>query len=434
MDPISRLTILGAAGGIGKEKYWVNRIEIDGGSSGTVIGKGLDINTSGDCAFVGSYFISGQGTYVYLASLTKNGAIKFQKTIFRLNADNISASFNSAAGIDSNGNCYVNINYGGFDIYGGVLKFNSSGSFQWAYRAIVETRFQCVGVEFDENENPILGTSTRRQGSSDRPGMIVLDKTNGSRLSLSVVDSGEGPVYLSRRKKNFLPFVVGAGDGIATRLYLFDFQGNWTGVAARYDNFLPFGTFAKASATCDELTSEFYCTGTERNTANPLLLKIDTSLNVLWSRKFSPINSGPDGVDVDKDGNVYVLLRNSTNGYPSVLKYNSSGTLLWSRKIIYAQGSIDQTNNLVVSGDSLWFQGTVQSSRFVTVKLPTDGSITGTFGDWTIQNIQEFTVTSPSFSKTSLSLSTVGVTPTVDPNPREVIDNTSFSDTLTNFA
>jgi hypothetical protein len=128
------------------------------------------------------------------------------------------------------------------------------------------------------------------------------------------------------------------------------------------------------------------------------VIKFDGSGNILWQRQMS-LNSVMRGVSTDSSNNIYILVdfRFGTGiAQPTLIKYNSSGVLQWTRRFRYTTFTTEnlylffmaiRDNNIVMGGqaintdrpnfDAYGFTG-YNVNAFV-VKVPTDGSKTGTY-------------------------------------------------------
>ena len=104
-----------------------------------------------------------------------------------------------------------------------------------------------------------------------------------------------------------------------------------------------------------------------------------------WSKGLKEGTYGQvmDSISVDSDGNAYIAGGNGVYFY----KYNSSGSLQWSRSFT---GS---NNNYVVRGNHISSNGDLHigfrtgavpsvgsSDNALVVKIPNDGTLTGTYG------------------------------------------------------
>ncbi len=124
-----------------------------------------------------------------------------------------------------------------------------------------------------------------------------------------------------------------------------------------------------------------------------IVVKYNSSGTLQWQRELSGNPSGigdidsVDDVAVDTSDNVYVVCKNgtSTRGF-MVFKWNSSGTFQWQRLFRTASGT-DNVNNpfRIHTFSDLAFAVSASSSvsspdSILLVRLPADGSLTGTYG------------------------------------------------------
>ena len=82
------------------------------------------------------------------------------------------------------------------------------------------------------------------------------------------------------------------------------------------------------------------------------------------------------GIAVDSSGGVYFGGSGGSSADIFLAKYNSSGVIQWQRYLTYDWDSLYDLT--IDDSGSLYFTGGV-----VTAKLPTDGSLTGTYGSYT---------------------------------------------------
>jgi hypothetical protein len=85
-------------------------------------------------------------------------------------------------------------------------------------------------------------------------------------------------------------------------------------------------------------------------------------------------------IAVDSAGNSYVAVGNNV-ATTHIFKYNTSGTIQWQRSLARTSGTIalkaitlDASNNLLVTGTT-----NLNAQDIFTIKVPTDGSKTGTY-------------------------------------------------------
>lgn len=136
--------------------------------------------------------------------------------------------------------------------------------------------------------------------------------------------------------------------------------------------------------------------------------------SVVWSRAVS--NAFFRSVAVNAAGDVYVYGENRVNNAMYIAKWNSSGTLQWQRDFTNVSPfytpvlRIDSANNLYMS---IGYYTSAYDACIGAVKLPGDGSLTGTYGEFTYSAASLTESAAPhSWASTSMSMSTtsVGVT------------------------
>lgn len=140
----------------------------------------------------------------------------------------------------------------------------------------------------------------------------------------------------------------------------------------------------------------------ENNNGYTLVTKLDNNGDVIWQSRqtnASEWNNEPRG-SLDSNGNVYVTgsWYNGNNYVTSIMKINGTdGTLSYSRMFYnsenYDMNEFDNEDNqhTAIVGNSLFWAGYCydvnnNNEIGVAIRLPIDGSVTGTFGRWQITN------------------------------------------------
>ena len=131
------------------------------------------------------------------------------------------------------------------------------------------------------------------------------------------------------------------------------------------------------------------------NGGDGVILKFNSSGTLQWSKYIG--NTGERstyGIACDRDDNVYVVGKDKTNQSPYrdflIVKLNSSGTVQWKRSFgatgRYSNGyaiAVDSQDNIVVSGSVYFVPGThtggYDYQNLLIARFPSDGTGTGTY-------------------------------------------------------
>jgi 6-phosphogluconolactonase (cycloisomerase 2 family) len=142
--------------------------------------------------------------------------------------------------------------------------------------------------------------------------------------------------------------------------------------------------------------------------AQAKIWKMDSSQARAWEYQLSvAINLQTDCIQIDSSNNIYCYGRSGQTGY--IFKIDSSGTLQWTRTLT-TNGSLDVFRVRIIN-DIMYVFGNGYVSGSSTggfiMKLPTDGTKTGTYGN--------FVYSTYSASLTSINEMTVNAfTPAID--------------------
>ena len=131
----------------------------------------------------------------------------------------------------------------------------------------------------------------------------------------------------------------------------------------------------------------FYLTGSEVNTSTGTdiaIYKLNSNLDILWQQSFDGHGNTDKGygIKLDSQGNVYVAGYTETNDEGdnyAILKYNNSGSLIWSREFNGQANLDDRAAQLVIDeNDRIYVTGEARNasnSDYQTVGYTPSGDI-----------------------------------------------------------
>ena len=277
------------------------------------------------------YLVSASG--ILISKWDSSGNLQWQK---KLGTDGPGRGI----AVDSSANIYV-IGNNSFLPYFSLAKYDSSGTIQWQRSLGVASRYNNgMGIAFDSSGNIyVIGDSATTGGIS--PSDIIVAKYNNS-----------GTIQWQRK------------------LYV-------TGSSYR--------NVGQSIAT--DVSSNVYIVGNIDNQGSnqAVVVKYNTSGAIQWQRNLGIAGDAVVfGITVDTSSNVYVTGYSGGGSKLQIAKYNSSGTIQWQRTLGNPAGlnigysiSVDAFENVYVSGANKK-DGTVENS-FLFAKLPSNGSLTGTY-------------------------------------------------------
>ena len=331
------------AGGTGADRG--RKIALD--SSGNIYVAGYYENT---VDFGGGNITSNGSWDAYLLKLNSSGTFQWVKSYGASNND-----LGRDVAIDSNDNIYLTGNFRGTVDFGGgdvssnpstnayifLVKFNSSGVFQWVYTAGGTGVDDVRSLGLDSSDNPYITGSFQ-----------------------STVNFGGGNTTAANTNDLFILKLNSLGA----------YQSIYT---SNID------TTQKAKGLFIDSSGNVYATGIFQNTVNfgggniissgqdIYLLKLNSSLAFQWVKRFAVDNGGLGtalgaAVTVDEDGNVYSVGQisgtynlggiNQVSGGNKdafIVKHDASGTFQWSKTLGggSAMDSYDKAQDIVIDSN-----------------------------------------------------------------------------------
>jgi hypothetical protein len=281
-----------------------------------------------------------------------------------------------------------------------MIKLDTSGNTVW--QKIWAGGVEAHGSHLDSSNNLYVTGNTT---AGETAGYLVKVDSNGNRvLAAFRTTTGQYQSFYSITADSAQNIItVGDGGGSDNGQIVkfnssgtFQWRKNTTGkgrgVATDSSNNIYYGSYV----------SELI--GGSFNVKRPVLIKYDVNGNILWTRKImvgAPGGQPSSDVKVDSSNNIYFATV-VNGGYESgqsntylINKYNASGGLIWSRKIISSQTmpsfggypilmppflTLDSSGNLYVAGSSGYWDNsaTNTANRPFFVKFPADGTRNGT--------------------------------------------------------
>lgn len=300
-----------------------------------------------------------------------------------------------------------------------VIQMTASSGSGFAPRGLSSSPFDTFDVfntEFDiDNSGNIYMTARVRPVPSSTEEFSVIAKLNsfGALQWLKKIDDGRnnsfyairlrvdksnGDIYLAG--ESFTSFSISSG--VALKI---NSSGSLVWAKELYDSSFPVRTVGGA---LDSLNN-FYITNYLAEDTQ-VITKLNSSGNVVWQRK---ISSGyVRQAATDSDNNLFVIMTSGMT-YVDVLKFDIDGNLLWQIRISGAGEGLYSLQPSVSSVGDFFLPITNVSGLIANglIKLPGDGSITGTFGPITISSASRAVSTySKAWTNASHPLSTYSLT------------------------
>lgn len=339
----------------------------------TCVASGVCIDGS-DGIYVGGQITSSGSTGALTVKIDGTGAILWQNKF-------LGPATTAARGIAciSSGTSYSVGNISGGPIGstdGFIVGYDSSGTKTWNRQLGTTSPDVTNGVATDSSGNVYVIGSSNNSGVAPSPPNLIISKYNSSGT------------------ETWAQYISGAvtEDGLSV---IVDTSGNVY------------------------VTGITYQTGVNYDV---LLAKFNSSGTFQWAKSAGGTgNDFGNSLALDSSGNIYVL------GYAAnspdimlLLKYDSSGSIVWQRSISGAgalSGMVGTGIRIDSAGDMCIVGRANSSADAILIKLPSDGTLTGTYGNLTYA-ATSYTINTPSVTTgiaylTTNSTSYTPTTPTL---------------------
>jgi uncharacterized delta-60 repeat protein len=347
--------------------YWIGLL----GGTGYSVGNGIATDSAGNA------YICGLGTtYEFqIAKYGVSGGIAWQRRL--------SPGTGTSVAVDSSSNVYFCGYSNTTDL--NIIKCDTSGIIQWQ-RKLTDTQYAAgFGVGVDSSNNvyvigqsfPSGGTYYLQVAKYNSSGTIQWQRRFGGGVACygrGVALDSSGNVYITGYSASAInSFLIIKYNSSGT----LQWQRSLSGASST--NSTGYGIAVDSS-------SNVYVCGFSNDSGSFQLqiAKYNSSGTIQWQRNlgsFTTIVAGYS-VAVDSSNNIYV------SGYSSVssnydfqiAKYNSSGAIQWQRRL--GGSGVDYSYSITISsaGD-MYVTGyaTTSDEDIFFAKLPSDGSLTGTY-------------------------------------------------------
>lgn len=349
--------------------------------------------------------------------------------------------------VDSSNNAYLtgSHNNGGGTYFSSIIKFDYSGTYQWAYyfnNSQSDIYAYSVSSAIDSSANTLIVGNDYLYAffiKASSSGSQVFGKRYGSySAAFKAVKTLGSNYYL-------FGYSAGGADGNILTIKT-DTSGNI--IWQKSLTLSPDTTYPRGMGGCVDSSGNTYAFGKVQSTTDTRYFelyyyKCDSSGTLQWQYKISTLYSGNIGYnqefvysDVSPDGKIYFATVFTLGGIYGGSTYkikihciDSDGTILWAN-YLYPTGTPVTLNGLKVDSTGNLFISMSYSYNWI-VKIPNDGSLTGVYGDVTYEQSYASGSSASLTNGTTYSMSDYSYTPIMIQNINT--STPSVSTTLTNI-
>lgn len=341
---------------------------LDWNSTNSNNANAVAVDSTGNIWASGTIFTTSQD--VSLLKLNNTGAIQAQSS-----TDAGADDFAQSMFIDAANNVYI----GGYTSAGAnntlTVKYNSSGVVQWKnIMGGAGTSEQGVGVTADSSGNVYVASTTTQPGfyfghvqKFDSAGTRLWEYKwgpNGVNTWFNGMTGDSTGVFYTvgmTLPASFyeLKIIKWSNSGSVT------WQRKLTGASVSILGY---------DAAIDASSNVYIC---GYSGATGLVVKYNSAGTIQWQRGLN--NASFSKVKCDSAGNVYAVGQYTGGGGGwTIAKWDSSGAIQWQRKML-ATNIGAPTGFVIDAAGNLIIGGTVNYNNSLVMKLPSDGSLTGSY-------------------------------------------------------
>jgi hypothetical protein len=372
------------AAGAGGESFWIARY--DGGRSDEYI-TSIDIDSSGNIYGVGRSSTNPYNNATYL-KIDPDGTLNVSKDVGRNNTGNPDNDYFNNCFLNSSGDlitCGQTVGNSGTTIYGAIVEISND-----AFSTATSLNFVQIAqrVRQDSSGNVIVLSEYGQKIGLTKLNAALSSRTWQAEFAPAI---GNNSLFRSDMAvdSNGNIYVVGSVDNNTyNRDIAYLFKANSSGVR-QWDRTLrehsPANHCRFQSVACDS-NDNVFVVGYVRAINSYFVGKYNSSGSLLVAKNLSGLTQAPNQVAIDSSNNVYVGGYDgggpSTGDSPYIIKLNNGLTTVeWANRIDRA---VDIRSNALAidANDNVYVGGTDAEHSYFLAKLPSDGSGTGTYSNY----------------------------------------------------
>ena len=391
MSLISRLTNLSAAAS-GGESYFIAKYA---GSRNDEYITGIDVDSSGNIYCVGSSATNPYTNATYL-KIDPDGTLNVSKDIGRSNTGNPDTDYFKNCFLNSDGDlitCGSTVGNSGTTPKAAVVKISND-----AFSTASSLDFVQVAdrVRQDSSGNVIVLSEYGQKIGLTKFNAALSSRTWAKEFAPAIGSNGMNRMDMAVSPSGSI-YVVGSVDtNTYNRDVAYLFKANSSGTR-QWDRSLrehsPANHCRFNAVACDS-NDNVFVVGYLRAINNYFVGKYDENGTLLAAKNLSGLSQSLTQIAIDSSNNVYVGGYDaggpSSGDAPYIVKLNNGLTTVeWAR---YIDRAVDVRSSALAidANDNVYVGGTDAEQDYFLAKLPSDGSGTGTYSNWSYTS---FTVT-----------------------------------------
>ena len=312
----------------------------------------------------------------FLIKISKEGEIVFQQKTG--NSSTRDLYENSC--LDQLGNIYSlgtsNID-GNYNVL--ISKRNADGTHIWT-RTVGQSHTADYGHSISVDITGNIYLVGYADYSNDYAFLIKLDN-NGDILWTKFCNiSGDDRFYGVHILENSV--IVGGYATVTSKVNPYFLEFNSTdGSVIWQKRYVPTSNFPVVSTAIDN-NKNMYGIGTSGGRAT--LCKINQDLTLAWAKSICPSTSSGNNMVLDSSGYIYAVWNHTSQGHAMLGKFDLNGNTVFVRNIKSVSGSSTGLGVSLDANDNICLSGfiTTDISRPFIARLPNNGTLTGTYGDF----------------------------------------------------